>query len=99
MINKIPYLIAEISANHNGSLTRAKKLIKCAKDNCADAVKLQTYTPDSMTMKSNKKYFKITKGIWKGNNLWNLYNKAKTPYKWHKELFNYAKKTLLHSAH
>jgi len=92
MINKIPYLIAEISANHNGSLTRAKKLIKCAKDNCADAVKLQTYTPDSMTMKSNKKYFKITKGIWKGNNLWNLYNKAKTPYEWHKELFNYAKK-------
>jgi len=92
MITKIPFLIAEISANHNGSLAIAKKLIKCAKDNHADAVKLQTYTPDSMTMKSNKKYFRINKGLWKGRNLWNLYNKAKTPYSWHKELFGYAKK-------
>ena len=69
-----------------------KKLIKCAKDNKADAVKLQTYTANTMTIQSNKKYFKIKKGLWRGNNLWNLYNRAHTPYKWHKELFNYARK-------
>jgi len=92
MIKRIPFLIAEISANHNGSLARAKKLVKCAKDNNADAVKLQTYTADTMTIKSNKKYFKITKGLWKGNKLWNLYNKACTPYEWHKDLFEYSKK-------
>ena len=92
MIKKLPFLIAEISANHNGSFARAKKLIKCAKDNGADAVKLQTYTADTMTIKSNKKYFKITKGLWKGKNLWNLYNKAHTPFEWHKDLFSYSKK-------
>ncbi len=87
-----PFLIAEISANHNGSLKHAKKLIKCAKQNGADAVKLQTYDADMMTIKSNKKYFKIKNGIWKGQSLWNLYNKAKTPLAWHKSLFDYAKK-------
>jgi len=87
-----PFLIAEISANHNGSLKHAKKLIKCAKQNGADAVKLQTYDADMMTIKSNKKYFKIKSGIWKGQSLWNLYNKAKTPLTWHKSLFDYAKK-------
>ena len=92
MNEKKPILIAEISSNHNGSLNMAKKLIKCAKENGADAVKLQTYTADTMTFKSNKKYFKIKKGLWKGYNLWNLYNKAHTPLKWHKKLFNYSKK-------
>ena len=89
---KPPYLIAEISANHCGSLSLAKKLIKCAKENGSDAVKIQTYTPDSMTIKSNKKYFKIKNGLWKGYDLWSLYNKAHTPLAWHKELFKYAKK-------
>ena len=90
--NKSPILVAEISANHNGKLEIAKKLIKCAKDNGADAVKLQTYKPETMTIDSNKSYFKIKKGLWKNYNLWNLYTKAHTPYEWHKELFNYAKK-------
>ena len=91
MIIKKPFFIAEISANHNGSIIKAKKLIKLAKKNGADAVKLQTYTPDTMTPKSNKDHFKIKKGLWKGYNLWDLYNKGHTPYSWHKELFEYAK--------
>ena len=85
------FFIAEISANHCGNFKLAKKLIKCAHINGADAVKLQTYTADSMTIKSNKKYFKIKQGLWKGYNLWDLYNKAHTPLKWHKELFKYGK--------
>ena len=89
---KPPYFIAEISANHNGEFSKAKELIKTAKKYGANAVKLQTYTPDNMTLNSNKKYFKISKGIWKGYRLWDLYNKGKTPYEWHAELFSYAKK-------
>ena len=87
-----PFFIAEISANHNGSLNTAKKLIKCAKENGADAVKLQTYDADSMTLKSKKNFFKIRNGLWKNFYLWDLYNKAKTPLKWHKELFKFAKR-------
>ncbi len=87
-----PFFIAEISANHNGDLQMAKKLIKCAKENGADAVKLQTYDAESMTIDSKKKYFKISDGIWKNFYLWDLYSKAKTPYKWHDALFNFAKK-------
>ncbi len=89
---KKPFLIAEISANHCGSLSHAKKLIICAKKNGADAVKLQTYTADMMTINSKKKYFKIKSGLWKGSTLWNLYDKAKTPLKWHAELFALSKK-------
>ena len=92
MIKKIPFLIAEISANHCGNFNLAKKLIKCAKQSNANAVKLQTYTADTMTIKSNKKYFKIKNGLWKGYNLWELYNEAHTPLKWHKRLFDYGKK-------
>ena len=87
-----PLLVAEISANHNGSLLKAKKLIECAKKNGADIVKLQTYTPETMTIKSNKKDFKIESGLWKGNTLWELYSKGQTPFKWQKILFNHAKK-------
>ena len=87
-----PYFVAEISANHCGEFKTAKKLIKTAKINGADAVKLQTFTPDTMTIKSNKKYFKVKNGLWKGYGLWDLYNKAHTPLSWHKELFLYAKK-------
>lgn len=89
---KKPFFIAEISANHVGSLKIAKNLIKIAKFYGADAVKLQTYTADSMTINSNKKEFLVSKGLWKGEKLWNLYDKAKTPYEWHPELFAYAKK-------
>ena len=90
MKNKV-FFIAEISANHCGNFKLAKKLIRCAKTNGADAVKLQTYTANTMTIKSNKKYFKIKEGLWKGYNLWDLYNKAQTPLEWHEELFRYGK--------
>ena len=92
MIFRPPYFIAEISANHCGKISIAKKLIKCAKLNGADAVKLQTFTADTMTLKSNKKYFKVNKGLWKGYTLWDLYDEAHTPLSWHKSLFDYAKK-------
>ena len=59
--NKIPFLVAEISANHCGNINLAKKLIKCARDNGADAAKLQTYTADTMTIQSNKKIFQNQK--------------------------------------
>ena len=89
---KTPFIIAEVSANHNGSIDNAKKLILLAKKNGADAVKIQTYTADTITLKSNNKFFKIKNGLWKGKNLWQLYNEASTPYSWHKELFLFAKK-------
>ncbi len=91
-LKKTPFFIAEISANHNGSLFHAKKLINIAKKYGADAVKLQSYTPDTITIKSNKKDFKIKKGLWNGKTLWDLYKKAQTPFEWHKDLFDYAKK-------
>tara|TARA_B100001059_G_C17781153_1_gene554265 strand:+ start:519 stop:1535 length:1017 start_codon:yes stop_codon:yes gene_type:complete len=90
MKNKI-FFIAEISSNHCGDFNLAKKLIKCACENGADAVKLQTYTADTMTLRSNKKYFKINEGLWKGYTLWDLYTEAHTPLKWHKKLFEYGK--------
>ena len=92
MFKNKPYLVAEISANHCGNFQLAKKLISCAKKNGANAVKLQTYTADTMTIKSKKKYFKIKHGLHKGYNLWKLYNEAQTPLKWHKKLFYYGKK-------
>ena len=88
---KKPYIIAEISGNHNGSFKRAKTLIKSASENGAHCVKLQTYTADTMTIKSNKKDFQINEGLWKNYSLWDLYNWAHTPFEWHKELFEYAK--------
>jgi pseudaminic acid synthase len=91
LFNKI-HFIAEISANHCGSISHAKKLIKLAKVSGADSVKLQTYTPNTITLKSKKEQFKINSGLWKGKYLWDLYNAAQTPYDWHKELFQYAKK-------
>ena len=89
---KYPFLIAEISANHNGSLKNCFKLIKNAKRNGADAVKIQTYTPESMTINSRRKEFIIKDGIWKNYSLWDLFDKAQTPYRWHKPIFDYCKK-------
>ena len=91
-LKKTPFFVAEISANHNGSLLHAKKLIKIAKKYGADAVKFQTYTPDTLTIKSNKPDFKIRAGLWNGKTLWDLYEKAQTPFEWHMELFDYANK-------
>ena len=85
---KEPYVIAELSGNHNGSIERAKTLIKSAKENGANCIKLQTYTPDTMTIKSNKADFKITSGPWDGYNLWDLYDWAQTPFEWQSILFD-----------
>lgn len=89
---KVPFFIAEISANHNGSISHAKKLISLAKKSGVDAVKLQTYTAQTLTINSKKNDFKIKGGLWNGKTLWELYKKAQTPFGWHKELFDYAKK-------
>ena len=86
-----PYIIAELSANHNGSLERAFMTIKAAKESGADAVKIQSYTADSLTIKSNREEFQINSGLWKGYDLYSLYQKAETPFEWHKPLFDYGK--------
>ena len=67
---KSTYIIAEMSANHAGSLARAKKIIHAAKDAGADCVKIQTYTPDTLTIDCNNKYFHIDNGTWEGENLY-----------------------------
>ncbi len=92
MVNKKFNFIAEISANHNGSLSKAKKLIKTAKENGADSVKIQIYEPDDMTIDSKLNHYKIKHGLWKNYYLYDLYKKAHTPRKWFKPLFNYSKK-------
>ena len=87
-----PYIIAEVSANHNGSIVRAKETILAAKGAGVDAVKIQTYTPDTMTIEADNPDFYITDGLWMGRSLYDLYSEAYTPFEWHKELFSYAKK-------
>ena len=87
-----PILIAEISANHTGSIKKAKRLMLTAKKNGADLVKLQTYEPRNMTINSSQKDFLVKDGLWKGYKLWDLYKEAQTPLKWQKKLFDYAKK-------
>tara|TARA_B110000003_G_scaffold276490_1_gene323282 strand:- start:20833 stop:21849 length:1017 start_codon:yes stop_codon:yes gene_type:complete len=89
---KKPFLIAEISANHGGKIGNAKKLILLAKKGGANAVKLQTYDANMMTLNLSDKRFIIQSGIWKNYKLWDLYNKAHTPLNWHKELFTFARK-------
>ena len=90
------FIIAEISGNHGGSLEKALKLIEKAKQIGADAVKLQTYTADTMTLNSDKPIFKdCLKGtLWEGKTLYELYSKAYTPWEWHEKMFNFAKKKL-----
>ena len=88
--DKKVFIIAELSANHNGSLQIAKDTIYAAKESGADAIKLQTYTPEWMTIKCDKPEFKAG-DLWKDEYLFDLYKKAMTPLEWHKELFNYAR--------
>ena len=87
-----PYIIAELSANHNGNLEKALKTISLAKDCGADAIKIQTYTPDTMTIDCDREEFMIKGGLWDGYKLYDLYNDAQTPFEWHKEIFEYASK-------
>ena len=88
-----PYVIAEMSANHNGQLSNAFKIIEEAKRCGADAVKLQTYTPDTITLNSNSDDFKINGGLWDGLTLYELYTQAHMPWDWHKPLFDHARQT------
>lgn len=87
------YIIAEMSGNHAGSLEHAKEIIHAAKESGADCIKIQTYTPDTMTIDCHNEYFNITEGTWKGENLYALYQKAYTPWEWQQELRDEAKKT------
>ncbi|MCI9446016.1 MAG: pseudaminic acid synthase [Lachnospiraceae bacterium] len=80
------YVIAEMSANHAGSLARAKEIIHAAKEAGADCIKIQTYTPDTLTIDCDNRYFHISEGTWDGENLYHLYEKAYTPWEWQPEL-------------
>lgn len=87
-----PYVIAELSANHNGRLETALRIIGEAKKAGADAVKLQTYRPDTITLDCDSDDFKIHGGLWDGYTLYELYKEAHTPWEWHKPLFEHARK-------
>ncbi|MBQ6696063.1 MAG: pseudaminic acid synthase [Lachnospiraceae bacterium] len=80
------YIIAEMSANHAGSIERAKEIIREAKRCGADCIKIQTYTPDTLTIDCHNKYFQVENGTWEGENLYSLYGKAYTPWEWQQEL-------------
>ena len=87
-----PFVIAELSSNHNGDINYAKELIKIAKQSGASAVKLQTFRPDEMTLNLKNSHFQISDpdSLWNKSNLIDLYKKAYTPWEWHEELFKYA---------
>ena len=90
--NVPPYIIAEVSANHNGKLERAIRIIEEAKKAGADAVKLQTYRPDTITLDCDDDDFCIHGGLWDGRTLYELYEEAHMPWEWHAPLFEYARK-------
>lgn len=87
-----PYIIAEMSANHNGDISNAYNIIKMAKKCGADALKMQTYTPDTLTLNCVFSDFQLTEGLWSGQSLYQLYQSAFTPWEWHKPLFEFAHK-------
>ncbi|MBC2605784.1 pseudaminic acid synthase [Pelagicoccus albus] len=89
--DKAPAIVAELSGNHNNSYETAKDIIKAASDAGAHAVKLQTYTPQSITLDSDREEFVVQEGLWKGRRLHDLYQEACTPYEWHKPLSEYAR--------
>jgi pseudaminic acid synthase len=86
-----PYIIAELSANHNGDINRAFRIMEEAKKSGADAIKLQTYTHDTITMDCDSEDFQIHGGLWDGQTLYELYKGAHMPWEWHKPLFEKAK--------
>lgn len=88
--NHPAYIIAEMSANHNQDFEQAVKVIHAAKKAGADAIKLQTYTPDTITIDCDNEYFRIKGTIWEGKNLYELYGEAYTPWEWQPELMNIA---------
>jgi pseudaminic acid synthase len=92
LVSKKVFIVAELSANHNGSIEIAEETIRAAKRAGADAIKLQTYTADTLTINSSEKDFIINSGsIWDGKTLYELYKDAYTPWEWHKRLFEVAK--------
>lgn len=87
-----PYVICELSGNHNGSLDRALVMVDAAADTGCDAIKIQTYTADTITMDVDRPEFKIQGGLWDGRSLYELYQEAYTPYEWHAAIFERAAK-------
>ena len=85
--NVAPFIIAEVSGNHNGELSRAIKIMEAAKQAGAEAIKLQTYTADTITIDHDSPDFIVDSPLWKGRTLYDIYNEAHTPWEWHKTLF------------
>ncbi|WP_299014839.1 pseudaminic acid synthase [uncultured Caulobacter sp.] len=87
-----PYVICELSGNHNGSLDRCLEMVDAAADTGCDAIKIQTYTADTITLDVDRPEFKIHGGLWDGRTLYELYQEAQTPFEWHAAIFERAKK-------